>query len=170
MRRAILASVLLASLVLMGATHSPAEPDPAPVVGHPSWDCPDPVVRFHLTSAAWSSGVPVWIFARLVSAESGYQIDLVGVNVDGTRDLGIAQLNSRYLGAFADYFNGGRVFDPFDPAQALPIAARYLADLYHATGDWSRALAAYNCGLSRVLKGQIPERTKAYVAKVMGEA
>lgn len=58
--------------------------------------------------------------------------------------------------------------DPFDPEQAIPKAARLLADLRRRFGNLGYAAAAYNAGAGRVdawLKGEggLPAATRAYV-------
>jgi len=116
--------------------------------------------------AAASAGIPAWILARVISAESAWDPGAIRKNDDGSRDLGIAQLSERWLPDFAWFDNAGAHVDPFDPNQAIPVAARYLARLYRASGDWRSAVAAYNCGLSRVLARAIPERSRAYVKSV----
>ncbi len=122
-------------------------------------------------AAAHSAGVPLWIFARLIARESGYDPSAVNINRRGRRvvscDLGIAQLNDQYLPDFEWFDNGGRPFNPMNPDEALPVAARYLARMYRATGSWRLAVAAYNCGLSRLQAGGMPERTVEHVEAVM---
>jgi membrane-bound lytic murein transglycosylase D len=44
------------------------------------------------------------------------------------------------------------VDERFDPVAATHAAARYMKDLYGIFGDWSLAIAAYNCGASNVNK------------------
>jgi len=65
--------------------------------------------------------------------------------------------------------------DPFDPEQAIPKAARYLADLRQRFGNIGVAAAAYNAGEARVsnwLHGQggLPNETRAYVRFVTGRS
>ena len=66
-----------------------------------------------------------------------------------------------------------------DPDAAARAAAAYLSDLYREFGDWSLALAAYNCGSTRVHRaldangartfwelydaGALPKETRGYV-------
>lgn len=66
-----------------------------------------------------------------------------------------------------------------DPDRAARAAAAYLTDLYRQFGDWSLALAAYNCGATRVRRaldnngattfwelydaGVLPKETRGYV-------
>src|SRR5438105_824592 len=58
--------------------------------------------------------------------------------------------------------------DPFDPEQAIPKAARLLADLRQRFGNLGIAAAAYNAGAGRVAgwlhgEGGLPAQTRRYV-------
>ncbi len=68
-----------------------------------------------------------------------------------------------------------------DPIRSTQAASRYLADLYDQFGDWTLALAAYNCGPGNVRKalrrsqeesfwslkrrGYLPRETRHYIPK-----
>lgn len=85
----------------------------------------------------------------------------------------------RDYGLTVDYYLDERK----DPLQATEAAASYLRDLYNALGSWNLAVAAYNCGESRVRrvirKGRtrdfwklarkklLPRETRNYVPKFM---
>jgi hypothetical protein len=63
--------------------------------------------------------------------------------------------------------------DPFDPEQAIPKAARLLADLRQRFGNLGIAAAAYNAGEGRVVQwlhgqGGLPAETRRYVRFVTG--
>jgi hypothetical protein len=63
--------------------------------------------------------------------------------------------------------------DPFDPEQAIPQAARLIADLTARFGNAGLAAAAYNGGPTRVSKwlageGGLPAETRTYVLLVTG--
>src|SRR5258707_3724420 len=63
--------------------------------------------------------------------------------------------------------------DPFDPEQAIPKAARLLADLRQRFGNLGVAAAAYNAGEGRVAQwlhgqGGLPAETRRYVRLVTG--
>ena len=65
--------------------------------------------------------------------------------------------------------------DPFDPEQAIPKAARFLADLRRRFGNLGVAAAAYNAGEARVAnwlhgQGGLPNETRAYVRFVTGRS
>jgi hypothetical protein len=111
--------------------------------------------------------VPVWIFARLIGYESGWDKWKTYKNTNGTTDKGIAMLNSAYMSDWAWFYNNGKAVDPFDPLISLKIAAKHLAVLFKETGDWRQSVAAYNCGLSRTRsKKGIPIRTQRYVDEI----
>jgi hypothetical protein len=60
--------------------------------------------------------------------------------------------------------------DPWDPGQAIPASAAYLADLRRAFGNWGLAAAAYNGGPGRVERflagARLPLETVRYVRAV----
>jgi hypothetical protein len=65
--------------------------------------------------------------------------------------------------------------DPFDPEQAIPEAARFLADLTAQFGNLGLAAAAYNGGPGRVAAwlrgaGELRDETRDYVAFITGRS
>ncbi|MDR2813133.1 MAG: LysM peptidoglycan-binding domain-containing protein [Prevotellaceae bacterium] len=74
--------------------------------------------------------------------------------------------------------------DRCDPIKATHAAAQHLRDLYNTFGDWTLAIAAYNCGTGNVKKairrsGQhdfwgiyhyLPRETRGYVPAFIGAA
>jgi hypothetical protein len=65
--------------------------------------------------------------------------------------------------------------DPFDPAQAIPEAAKLLADLDRRFGNIGLAIAAYNAGPGRVASwlgsaGALPRETGVFVLAVTGRS
>ncbi len=53
-----------------------------------------------------------------------------------------------------------------DPIKSSYAAARYLKDLYEIFGDWSLAIAAYNCGPENINKAILRSGTKADYWKI----
>lgn len=103
--------------------------------------------------------VPVWLACRLFAHESGWKASLVSrENDNGTRDYGLAQLNSAYLEHFRVYNDGQRV-DPLDPEQAIRVGIRYLAALHAQCGSWREAVRRY-----------AGRRPTADTARIMGDA
>ena len=113
--------------------------------------------------------VPLWIYARLINKESRWNKNCISKNGNGTKDLGIAQLNSAYLPDFQWFDNSGVPFDPFNPDEAIPVSIRYLARLHRAFKSWPLAIAAYNCGPGAVSRGCIPASTAKYVFDIVGK-
>lgn len=113
--------------------------------------------------------IPVYYFAKLIYVESRYNPRAINyANSNGSRDYGIAQLNSNYIDEFALRY-GYQSIDPFDPYLSLEVAGKHLRTLYNHTGSWEKAIAAYNCGLTAVRKGKIPASTVRYVERIMKE-
>jgi soluble lytic murein transglycosylase-like protein len=85
-----------------------------------------------INGAATQYDVPEELLTRVLFAENGFKP--TGVSPKGAR--GIAQ----FLPSTAASRGG---FDPDDPTQAIPQAARYLADLKATGGTWNAALRGY---------------------------
>ena len=104
------------------------------------------------------NSVPVWLACRLFAHESGWKPWLVGrENDNGTRDYGLAQLNSAYLDHFRVY-NDGQLVDPMNPEHAIRIGVRYLAALRARYGSWREAVRRYG-----------GRRPAAHTAWILGE-
>ncbi len=74
-------------------------------------------------AAARANDLPLEFFARVIWQESRFQVDIVGpVTRNGQRAQGIAQ----FMPGTA---SERRLLDPFDPVQALPKSAEFLAEL-----------------------------------------
>lgn len=118
-------------------------------------------------SAAKAENLPLEFFARVIWQESRFQPDAVGpVTRDGQRAQGIAQ----FMPGTADE---RRLFDPFDPVQALPKSAEFLSELRDRFGNLGLAAAAYNAGPRRVQdwldgNGSMPAETRDYVLAITG--
>ncbi|MGC2085230.1 MAG: transglycosylase SLT domain-containing protein, partial [Bradyrhizobium sp.] len=120
-----------------------------------------------IESAAKANDLPLEFFARVIWQESRFQPDAEGpVTRNGQRAQGIAQ----FMPGTADE---RRLLDPFDPVQALPKSAEFLAELRSQFGNLGLAVAAYNAGPRRVQdwldgKGQMPWQTRNYVSVITG--
>ncbi len=117
-----------------------------------------------MTGAADQYGVPREFFIRLIWKESRFNpgaVSPVGAQ-------GIAQFmpqTARIRG----------LKDPFDPVQALPASASFLADLEARFGSWGLAAAGYNGGPNRVPPflagtGGMPYETRDYVFSITGRS
>ncbi|HMM91442.1 lytic transglycosylase domain-containing protein [Bradyrhizobium sp.] len=120
-----------------------------------------------IESAARESSLPLEFFARVIWQESRFQPGAVGpVTRSGARAQGIAQ----FMPGTA---NERGLLDPFNPVQALPKSAEFLAELRAQFGNLGLAAAAYNAGPRRVQEwlagtGPMPQETRNYVAAITG--
>lgn len=122
-----------------------------------------------IESAAKDHRLPLEFFARVIWQESRFQPDAIGpVTRSGQRAQGIAQFmpGTAYE---------RRLLDPFDPVQALPKSAEFLADLRGQFGNLGLAAAAYNAGARRVQEwldgaGSMPAQTRSYVQAITGSS
>ena len=111
-----------------------------------------------IATSAQAHGVPPILLAALLQAESGFRPD--AVSPVGAQ--GIAQ----FMPATAA---GMGLRNPFDPAQAIPAAARLLGGHLRRFGSVPLALAAYNAGPGAVERyGGVPpyRETQGYVARI----
>ena len=164
--------VLALSLVLPGSTaavaQADAQPDQAPAEHAvlPSPGSGDSICLM-IESAARANDLPVEYFARVIWQESRFQPDVVGpMTRNGQRAQGIAQFMP---GTAAER----RLLDPFDPVEALPKSAEFLAELRNQFGNLGLAAAAYNAGPGRLrdfMSGRrpLPAETRNYVMAITG--
>ena len=116
-----------------------------------------------IEGSAASHQIPVAAFTKLIWRESSFRAH--AVSPAGAQ--GIAQFmpgTARERG----------LADPFDPEQAIPKAAEFIAHLTGRFGNFGLAAAAYNAGPSRVsawLSGQgaLPAETQNYVLWITGQ-
>jgi Transglycosylase SLT domain/SPOR domain len=120
-----------------------------------------------IESAAREANLPLEFFARVIWQESRFRSDAVGpVTRSGQRAQGIAQ----FMPGTASERG---LLDPFNPVQALPKSAQFLAELREQFGNLGLAAAAYNAGPRRVQEwlagtGPMPQETRSYVLSITG--
>ena len=120
-----------------------------------------------IESAARANDLPIDYFARVIWQESRFQPHVVGPRTrNGQRAQGIAQFMP---GTAAER----RLLNPFDPVEALPKSAEFLAELRTRFGNLGLAAAAYNAGPQRLrdfLAGTraLPAETRNYVRAITG--
>ena len=114
--------------------------------------------------SAQTARLPVEFVTRIIWRESSFRPGVVShAGAEGIAQFMPSTAQARGLA------------DPFDPEQAIPKAARFLADLRRRFGNLGIAAAAYNAGEARVsnwLRGQggLPNETRAYVRFVTGRS
>jgi hypothetical protein len=136
-------------------------------------DAPDSDTReaicLMVESAARANDLPLEFFARVIWQESRFQSNAVGpMTRSGQHAEGIAQFMPGTAGE-------RRLLDPFDPVEALPKSAEFLAELRNRFGNLGLAAAAYNAGPRRVQEwlagtGPMPRETRNYVAVITGSS
>src|ERR1700744_6517934 len=182
LRRA--AGLLALALLLPSPTWAEDTSRPMTGISHPSVEelaIPQPPLQespdagtadaicLMIESAARSNGLPLEFFARVIWQESRFQADAVGpMTRYGTRAQGIAQ----FMPGTA---NDRGLLDPFNPVQALPKSAEFLAELRDQFGNLGLAAAAYNAGPHRVQEwlagtGPMPAETRNYVQVITGSS
>ena len=142
----LLAAILLALAALTPAAAAPAALEPV-----------DHAVCRLIESAARANALPIGFMTRIIWRESSFRAGVVSP----AGALGIAQ----FMPGTAQERG---LADPFDPQQAIPKAARLLADLRQRFGNLAAAAAAYNAGPARVMgwldgNAGLPAETRAYV-------
>ena len=117
-----------------------------------------------IDASARAQRLPVELFARLIWRESAFRNGAV---------------SSKGAQGLAQFMPGPALerglADPFDPEQAIPHSARFLADLRSQLGNFGLAAAAYNAGAGRVqawMAGTrgLPDETRRYVVAITGLA
>src|SRR5690242_10777069 len=140
---------------------SSAAPMPA---GQPATESVNAALCRLIDTAARDYAVPADFLTNLIWRESSFRRHVV--SPAGAQ--GIAQ--------FMPYTAAERgLADPFDPEQAIPQAARLIADHAARFGNLGLAAAAYNGGPARVDKwlagdGGLPGETRTYVLRVTGRS
>jgi hypothetical protein len=117
-----------------------------------------------IEGAARTQGIPHDLLTKLIWQESSFRPRVV--SPAGAQ--GIAQFmpgTARERG----------LADPFDPEQAIPKAAEFIAHLAEQFGNLGLAAAAYNGGPARVTswlagRGALPAETRHYVVAVTGRS
>jgi soluble lytic murein transglycosylase-like protein len=118
-------------------------------------------------AAAMYVGIPPGVLEAIADVESNFRAWARSpMRDDGHRDLGMFQFNDRYHEWYSDRYNDGILFDPFDPAVAIRVAALHVHFLYNRYGHWPDVFLAYNAGMSRVDNNDIPASAFNYLAKI----
>src|SRR5438105_5170323 len=145
------AAAILLSLLSAAATAGAQQPAIEPL---------DHAVCRLIEHAARANRLPVGFVTRVIWRESSFRAAAVSpAGAEGIAQFMPATARERGLA------------DPFDPEQAIPKAARLLADLRLQFGSLAFAAAAYNAGPARVAswlrcEGGLPAQIRADVRLV----
>lgn len=117
-------------------------------------------------------GVDPYMCLAMVYIENGeLREDCVHLNSNKTRDLGLWQLNDKYISYFKEkYWDFNFDFDCYNGTHSTYVALKHIKTLYKYLGDWDRVVMAYNCGYTNVKRGTIPDSTVEYLNKVKERA
>src|SRR5262245_47550189 len=146
------------------AVHATTAGEPAAALAGGATETVQEALCRLIDTAARQHGVPADFLTSLIWRESSFRRD--AVSRKGAQ--GIAQ--------FMPHTAAERgLADPFDPEQAIPQAARLIADLRARFGNLGLAAAAYNAGPARVDKwlakeSGLPAETRTYVLRVTGRS
>lgn len=145
------------SLVALACAVAPAFLSPALAAGD---ETVEQALCRMIEGAARAQGLPAAFLTRLIFRESSFRTGAVSpAGAQGVAQFMPGTARERGLA------------DPFDPEQAIPASARFLAELKARFGNLGLAAAAYNGGPNRVAawlagNGGLPDETRTYVAIV----
>lgn len=108
------------------------------------------------------------VVAHLLVENPDFNPDAIHINVNGTIDVGMFQLNDRYIWTTFknEYWFDNLELDPFNWKHNTYIAIHHIKHLQEKLKIQDAAIMAYNCGEGNVMNGTIPESTKVYLSKV----
>jgi len=162
--RELLLLIIFSLLALAAAQQAPAQNAPGGLTRDPRNS-----ICLMIESAARANALPIDFFARVIWQESRFRANVIGpVTRSGERAQGIAQFMP---GTAAER----RLFEPFNPAEALVKSAEFLAELRNQFGNLGFVAAAYNASPERVrefIRGSrdLPLQTRNYVVSITGRS
>jgi hypothetical protein len=162
-----LSLISLGAPAALGQASAEHDPPPAEASASQSATGSGDSICLMIEAAARANDLPIDYFARVIWQESRFQPDVVGPRTrSGQRAQGIAQF-------MPETAVERRLLNPFDPVEALPKSAEFLAELRAQFGNLGLAAAAYNAGPQRLrdfLAGTrtLPAETRNYVRAITG--
>lgn len=106
------------------------------------------VSAFCWQDAAMRYGLPAALLMAIAEQESGFNPRAINTaNRNGTRDIGLMQINSMHLPTLSRFGIGQR--ELFDPCTNVHVGAWVLAEAIARHGFTWEAVGAYNAGGSR---------------------
>lgn len=118
----------------------------------------------NIDAAARATSLPGEILTRLLWVESGFH------------PLAVSPAGAQGVAQFMPSTAAERgLVDPFVPEQAIPQAAKFLADLTLRFGNIGLGLAAYNAGPGRIARwldgtAYLPDETQRFVTTITGQS
>jgi hypothetical protein len=114
-------------------------------------------------------GVPLGVaLAILVEENPDLDFSAIHVNANGTRDLGLWQLNERWLERdfLARHWDRGEAFRWDDPFHSTYVAVRHIRWLYQRGINHWQVILAYNCGYGALEANEVPGSSVEYANRV----
>jgi hypothetical protein len=84
-----------------------------------------------------------------------------------SRDEGPYQHNSKNWLLFANLYNDGRRYNPYNSEVARNITRQHIVDNYKISGNYFDALIIYNCGLFVWIKGNVKLKSYQYAERIL---
>ncbi len=110
--------------------------------------------------------VPMEIALAVAIVESNFYMIISESNWNESYDIGIFQINSKYVDYFEENFwYKDRIFQAQNPHDNIEMGILILQNLYRQTGSWDNAVRAYHSGCHG-LKND-PDASRAYLVKVI---
>ena len=117
-------------------------------------------------SASATYGVPANVLKAVAKTESGFDPKALHRNADSTTDIGLMQINSRWLPTLEKY--GISQDDLKDSCTNLKVGAWILSNNARKLGwNWN-AVGAYNVGCAKLAKEECDRRRNKYAWKIHG--
>ena len=124
------------------------------------------------------NSIPIMLAYKMIEVESNWK-NSSSPNYDKKHklksiDYGLLQINSKNIHQFIHWYKEKkRKVKSYDPINNqydnIHLGLAYLKDLHNQFGNWGQSISAYNCGPSRVMSNNIPEKTKIYTKKIIME-
>lgn len=116
------------------------------------------------TEASARYDIPVALLKAVARAESGFNAKAINVNENGSRDLGLMQINSSHLPTLRKYaITEQRLWDP---CTNLNVGAWVLADQFARHGRTWEAVGAYNASCRNRTPAECAKLRQRYAWRV----
>lgn len=111
---------------------------------------------------------PDLVVSILMVENPTFNPDITHKNDNGTIDIGLFQLNDRYIWTTfkTKYWFENVELNPFNWKHNSFIAIHHIEYLQKKLKLQDDVIMAYNCGEGNVMNGTIPDRTREYLASV----
>jgi soluble lytic murein transglycosylase-like protein len=113
-------------------------------------------IQMEVRKEASEQKVPFEVVAAIIAIESRWRPNAIGLNIDGSKDRGIMQLNDRYFNDGDDFWVN------------IHTGIYLLSSLYRETKSWYWTFYAYNAGLRSLECGAMIQKSREYADRVWG--